>query len=56
MREARQPRALEVVARDNVEGLVGVIGIEQFLDRFRGMRAERPRGIGRRKGETSEQT
>jgi hypothetical protein len=49
MAEAHQPRRFPVVTRDDVEGLIGILEVEQFLDRL-GLRHNE--GIsGKRAGE-----
>ncbi len=55
MGEARPPRAFQVVARDDVERLVGIAAVEQLLERLGGGRAERRRGTDAGERENGEQ-
>jgi len=55
MGEPHAPRALHVVARDYVERLIGIVAVEQLLDRLGGVRAERRRGTDAGERETGEQ-
>jgi hypothetical protein len=55
MGEAHAPRAFQVVARDDIERLIGIVAVEQLLDRLGGVRAECCRGTAAGERENGEQ-
>ena len=55
MGKPHPPRAFQVVARDDVERLIGIVAVEQLLNRLGGGRAVRRCGTDAGERETGEQ-